>query len=348
MMKLFIRGFRCRTQLLASMKTCAERICPLALPVMLLGVLSISGCMGIAGQNSSTPAPTTAISVSPPSIAFGSVAVGSTVSQSITVTNTGGSDLSITKNKLAVPGFSVTGVSFPMTISAGQQSTMNVVFSPKNVGGASGKLSLMNSASKSPAVVTVSGTGVASTPTLSFSSTSLDFGKVVVGKDSVLGITLTNTGNANVSISQVKISGAGITASGVPAGTILAPDQKATLNVSFAPTGAGSLSERIAVVSNAINSPAMISLSGSAVHSRSKSTILSWTASTSAVVGYNVYRSTVSGGPYTKINSSIVTGTSYADSTAVASTVYYYVVTAVTPALESPGSNQASANIPPG
>src|ERR1700736_6279704 len=186
MMKLLIRGFRCRTQSLASMKTCAEWIRPLALPVMLLGVLSISGCMGIAGttkspsQNSSTPAPTAAISVSPPSIAFGSVAVGGTVSQSITVTNAGGSDLSITKNTLAVPGFSVTGVSFPMTISAGQQATMNVVFSPKNVGGASGKLSLMNSASKSPAVVTVSGTGVASTPTLSFSSTSLDFGKVVV------------------------------------------------------------------------------------------------------------------------------------------------------------------------
>jgi fibronectin type 3 domain-containing protein len=65
-------------------------------------------------------------------------------------------------------------------------------------------------------------------------------------------------------------------------------------------------------------------------------------------VGYNVYRSTVSGGPYTKINSSIVTGTSYADSTALTNIVYYYVVTAVTPALESPGSNQASANIPPG
>ena len=40
---------------------------------------------------------------------------------------------------------------------------------------------------------------------------------------------------------------------------------------------------------------------------------LTWTASTSTVAGYNVYRSKVSGGPYTKVNAALVTSVTYTD-----------------------------------
>jgi hypothetical protein len=76
---------------------------------------------------------------------------------------------------------------------------------------------------------------------------------------------------------------------------------------------------------------------------------LSWTASTSPNVGYNVYRGTTSGGPYpTKVNSSLVDGTSYVDSTVQAGQTYYYVATAVDKSNnnESTYSNQAQAVIP--
>jgi hypothetical protein len=57
---------------------------------------------------------------------------------------------------------------------------------------------------------------------------------------------------------------------------------------------------------------------------------LTWTASVSAhVTGYNVYRGTVSGGPYTKLNSSLVAGTGYTDTAVQAGQIYYYVATAV-------------------
>jgi fibronectin type 3 domain-containing protein len=46
-------------------------------------------------------------------------------------------------------------------------------------------------------------------------------------------------------------------------------------------------------------------------------------------VGYNIYRSTVSGGSYTKLNSALNTATSYVDKTVAAGTTYYYVATAV-------------------
>src|SRR5581483_11640967 len=57
---------------------------------------------------------------------------------------------------------------------------------------------------------------------------------------------------------------------------------------------------------------------------------LSWTASTSPnISGYNVYRGTVSGGPYSLISSSLVAGTSYVDTTVRDGQTYYYVTTAV-------------------
>jgi len=75
---------------------------------------------------------------------------------------------------------------------------------------------------------------------------------------------------------------------------------------------------------------------------------LNWTASTSSnVTGYNVYRATQSGGPYTKLTSSPVVGTSYTDVTVQAGQTYYYVTTAVdSGGNESVYSNEATAVVP--
>jgi hypothetical protein len=59
-------------------------------------------------------------------------------------------------------------------------------------------------------------------------------------------------------------------------------------------------------------------------------TVLIWGASTSQnVAGYNVYRGTVSGGPYTKLNTTLVIGTTFTDSSSQPGQTYYYVATAV-------------------
>ncbi len=77
------------------------------------------------------------------------------------------------------------------------------------------------------------------------------------------------------------------------------------------------------------------------------SVLLMWNASTSTVAGYNIYRSTVSGTGYTRINSSLVPSMAYTDSTVANGTTYYYVTTAVdTSGDESGYSNQTSATIP--
>jgi hypothetical protein len=75
---------------------------------------------------------------------------------------------------------------------------------------------------------------------------------------------------------------------------------------------------------------------------------LSWDASTSANVdGYNVYRSTTSGGPYTKLTPSPITVTAYVDSAVTSGQTYYYASTAMdTSNVESGYSNIATAVIP--
>jgi fibronectin type 3 domain-containing protein len=74
---------------------------------------------------------------------------------------------------------------------------------------------------------------------------------------------------------------------------------------------------------------------------------LNWNASSSTVAGYNVYRGTVSGGPYAKINSSLVVVLDYTDSNVQSGTTYYYVTTAVdSSGNESVFSNEVPATIP--
>jgi hypothetical protein len=160
-------------------------------------------------------------------------------------------------------------------------------------------------------------------------------------------VTITNTGNANVTISQVNVSGAGYSVTGGNTPVTLSPAQNLILTAQFSPTSTGTVNGNISIVSNATGSPALVSLSGTGVAPIQHWVDLTWNASTSTVAEYNVYRGTVSGGPYTKINSALVTALTYTDSNVVSGATYFYVVTAVdSGGNESAFSNEALAIIP--
>jgi len=82
------------------------------------------------------------------------------------------------------------------------------------------------------------------------------------------------------------------------------------------------------------------------------SVLLTWQASVemeNPIVGYNVYRSTLSGGPYSKLTSNTVNALEFSDTAVSDGTTYYYVVTAVdSQGVESGFSNQISAITPEG
>jgi fibronectin type 3 domain-containing protein len=181
---------------------------------------------------------------------------------------------------------------------------------------------------------------------LTASPTTVNFGNIVVGASSIQTITLTNSGTINVTVSQITVTGAGFTASGLSLPVTLAGGQSTTLDAEFAPTSTGSVTGSISLVSNASNSPTTVSLSGTGIASPSSSVTLTWNASTSAVAGYNAYRGNVSGGPYTRLNSSLVTGLTYTDYSVQAGQTYFYVATAVNAnGVESVYSNQVQATV---
>lgn len=73
---------------------------------------------------------------------------------------------------------------------------------------------------------------------------------------------------------------------------------------------------------------------------------LTWVGSQN-VIGYNAYRSDNSGGPYAKINSELIPGTSYTDNNVQSGSTYYYVATSVDSEYRESGySNEALANVP--
>jgi hypothetical protein len=290
------------------------------------------------------------LSVTPASVSFGSVTVGSDATQTIKLANSGSATITISKLTTSGTGMSASGLSIPYTLGAGKSATFTAQFKPTSASSVSGSIVLDSNASSTTSTIPLSGKGVASTVALTPSATSLSFGSVKVGSSATQSVTVTSSGNANVNIASVSVSGTGFSLSGSGGAVTLTPDQSAQYTVNFNPKASGNATGTLTITSNAPNSPLKISLSGSAPSaspSASHTVALKWDASSSSVVGYNVYRATKPSGPFSKLNSSPNSSTSYSDSSVTDGTEYYYVVTSVNSNnVESSDSNQVSATIP--
>lgn len=307
--------------------------------------------MGVATRGNQGTVTAAVAELTPSPVKFGNVVLGTTDSQTVKLTNAGRGELTVGRVVASGPGVSLTGPSFPLTLSVGESVNFAAKFEPTAVGFDSGNISVVSSAGSAPLVVNWSGTAVAAVQQLSVSPSSLSFGNVNDGSSGTENVELENSGNTEITISGVSVSGAGFAENGAATGTTLRPGQSTTLSVSFKPQSAGSVSGRISVASNATNSPAGVSLSGTGVRETvvARSVSLSWTGSTSAgLVGYNVYRGTELGA-YSRLTASPVSETSYTDSTvrSGADITYYYVVTAVkSGGEESIDSAPAKVNVP--
>jgi Cep192 domain 4/Abnormal spindle-like microcephaly-assoc'd, ASPM-SPD-2-Hydin/HYDIN/CFA65/VesB-like, Ig-like domain len=315
---------------------------------------SVTSSLSVASDatNSSLLIPVSAtgvqplISISPSSVSFGSLTIGLTNTQMITVTNPGSANLSVTQEAGPSPGFSLSGLTFPLTIAPGKSSSFTVGFSPTTSGTLSSSITLVSNAPTSPSLLTLSGSGVSPILQLSASPVSLDFGSAPLGSTNTQNVTLTNTGNSSISVSQISANGSGFTENGLGIPVTLSPGQSASFSVVFAPTVSGSATGAVSVVSTATNSPLSIPLSGSGSQA-THSVTLTWSPSSSVVVGYYVYSSTQSGQGFSRLNSTPVASTTYDDNTVQSGTTYYYYVTAVDSAGgESQPSNQASVTVP--
>jgi hypothetical protein len=216
--------------------------------------ISLSGTGIAAGQLASNPS----------TEAFGSVTVGSQQSVSETITNTGGTNVTISQAAISGTGFSLSGISTPVTINAGQSTNFTVSFAPQAAGAASGHVTLTSNAPNPTLTISLSGTGIAPGQ-LSSSPSSKAFGSVTVGSQQSSSETVTNSGGTSVTISQAAATGTGFSLSGLITPTTLAAGQSATFTVAFAPQATGSASGNVTLTSNGANPTLTIPLSGTGV-----------------------------------------------------------------------------------
>jgi hypothetical protein len=291
-----------------------------------------------------------AVSLSPASLAFGSLAIGtSSTAQTITLTNSGNAALGITS--LAVSGTNASDFAETnncgSSVAAGANCTISVTFKPAAAGTRTAAITLTDSATGSPQTVSLTGTGAASA--VSLSPTTLSFGSEAVDEVSTSQVvTLTNTGNASLSVSGLAFTGAnaGDFAEADTCSPAVAAGGTCTIAILFTPAASGTRTAALSITDNASGSPQSVSLSGSGTHD----VMLSWTASTTpGVMGYNVFRGTTSGGESsTPLNSAPISNTTFADTNVTAGTTYYYHVTAVAAndVTQSAASNETTATVP--
>ncbi len=191
------------------------------------------------------------------------------------------------------------------------------------------------------------GSGV---PTLSVNATSIAFGDVNLNSPATQSVTLSSTGTAGLTVNSVTASGSGFTVSGATFPLTLTPNQTVTISVQFDPTVAGSATGTLTVSSNSsTGTSTLVSLTGTGT-AAAYQVNLSWSApagSSDPIAGYNVYRSPSGSSSYQQLNPTVLTDTTYVDTTVQDGQTYDYIVESVDASdVTSAPSNVAIVPIP--
>jgi hypothetical protein len=173
---------------------------------IVIALMAMLGCQGVSARSDSDPPPPAAqLTASSASLSFGTVAVGTIQVLPETVTNNGTSSLSLTTVSVTGTGFTVSGLSLPMVLRAGQSTSFNVVFQPASVvTGAAGNVALANTGTNSVLGIPLTGSG-ATPAAVTASPNGYSFGTVAMGSTVTENETLTNADVNNVTISEVTV-----------------------------------------------------------------------------------------------------------------------------------------------
>ena len=254
--------------------------------------------------------------------------------------------------RVAGAGLSIKGLTFPISLAPKESRTFNVEFAPKSAGAVSGSLTIESSLS-APEILTVKGVGAQAAPKLQASPATINFGKLGIKATAAQTVKLSNTGNSKVTIKQIALSGSGFAISGLRSETSLDPLQEVTFLITFHPLTKGAVTGSLKFITKELNAPVVMALAGDGVvagstPSSSKHVVnLSWDASHTKNVSYQVYRGEISGGPYTRLTASTTTALQYSDSNVESGIEYFYVATSVDKhGTESLNSQEIAVTIP--
>ena len=205
------------------------------------------------------------------SLTFGSVTVGTTsTAQTATLSNTGTAPLALGTLTTGSTEFAISGGTCVAggSVAAAGSCSVNLAFTPSAAGARSATLVVTHNASSGQSSASLSGTGVASSPVIGVSPTTLSFNQTVGSSSVAQTVTVSNTGNAALSISAVAVAGTQAAdfqiASGSTcvAGGSVAANASCVLKLVFTPAAAGARNASVAITHNAVGSPAGVTLNG--------------------------------------------------------------------------------------
>lgn len=208
------------------------------------------------------------VSAAPNPIAFASTTVGRTDTQTVTVSNPGGSDLVLPANAITLSGADAARFSLSAdtcsgaTVAAAGSCTVTVSFSPTATGDQTAELQILSNALTSPNTVPVTGTGVL--PGFNVTPEALNFGSVTIRTSGgPKTVTVTNGGPGVLTIAGTSISGAGFRiAADTCSGSTVPAGGTCSVQVRFSPTTKGAVKGQLSFTSNAPGSPHTVDLSG--------------------------------------------------------------------------------------
>ncbi len=213
------------------------------------------------------------LSLSAPTLAFGTVTVGHT-SASKTVTLTNNQTTSLTFSFAASGNYAVSssGTTCGASLASKAKCNVAVTFTPTANGSINGALTITDSTGFSPQLVGLSGTGSGGgTAALTFTPTSLSFGTEAVGTTSAAkSLTVKNSGTTSVTLSSLATSGdfsaVGSGTKPCTANLALAAAASCTLSVTFAPAigASGAVNGAVIITDNAAVSQQIVDASGTA------------------------------------------------------------------------------------
>ena len=289
------------------------------------------------------------LALSATSESFGNVAVGSSQSATIKVTNSGGTTLEVSQIVVSGNGFQVSGFSGALMLNASQSTTFTVSFAPKATGSVTGSVVISSNGSNPTLTIPLSGDGTSTVTTvqLGVSPSTLGLGNVVVGTSGTASGTLQASGGS-VTVTGATSNNSVFVISGLSLPVTIPAGQSVPFTITFSPKVSGTAGATLTFTSNAQPSSTAESLTGSGTAAPTHSVNLSWAASTSGnISGYNIYRAqyATSCGAFVKLNSVINTGTLYTDSTVTDGSAYCYAATTVSATNGESGYSNIVTNI---
>ena len=312
-----------------------------------LTVISDASTPSTTASLSGTGVAAGALGSNPTSLSFGNVNVGGNGTLSETITNTGGTSISVTQVGITGAGLTVSGITTPLTLNSGQSATLNVSFAPTSGGAVSGNLTITSTATNSALAIPVSGTGTTTAVgQLNVSPSTLSIGTVQVGSSGTDTGTVTAVG-ASVTVTAATANNSVFTIGGFSLPQTIAAGQSANFTITFSPAVAGPATATLTFTGNGQPPTTTETLTGSGAHS----VALSWVASNSPnLLGYNVYRgpydtTTSTCGQLTKINTTVNGSTTYTDRSVTNGSVYCYAATAVNTSNQESGDSNVVTDV---